>query len=187
MSQAALKCSVFFSPYIYFLLFCCINNGEFHKGLCQRGPAAFLYWNCYVTAPPIGPLQNSKFKLRTGLEDGAGVGRRRGGASAGGRGASPIYIQIVARSAGITKEYIILFSFFCSPPGLLRLRTRSPSEPANPKHPLGMNEHRAVFVDRRALLAKRCEPKGVHRVFSSAFSLTGSEPLRPEHTGYPAF
>lgn len=134
MSQAALKCSVFFPPYIYFLLFCCINNGEFHKGLCQRGPAAFLYWNCYVTAPPIGPLQNSKFKLRTGLEDGAGVGRRRGGASAGGRGASPIYIQIVARSAGITKEYIILFSFFFA----LRLDC-SGFEPGAPRNPPTLN------------------------------------------------
>lgn len=29
----------------------------------QNGPAWSLYWNRYVTAAPIGPLQNSKFKL----------------------------------------------------------------------------------------------------------------------------
>lgn len=64
----------------------CLNNGDFHKELCQHGPAALLYWNCYVTTPPIGPLQNSKFKLRTRLEDALRVGRLRGGASDGGTG-----------------------------------------------------------------------------------------------------
>lgn len=133
----------------------------------QNGPAWSLYWNRYVTAAPIGPLQNSKFKLDIWLGD-----AHRGGL-AGGRGLGWVGrgLNLHTDCRAANRDHVGVRLTFLSPlwPLSRRIKPRKWQE---------MNEHQRLFFSG-AFPAERCSLKGVYRVFSAVFSLTGSgEPQR---------
>lgn len=133
-----------------------------------NGPAFTVRWNCYVTRPPIGPLRFSKFKLPTWLDDALRGGVRRG------RGLVWVWrfvdrhtdSRAANRGPRRSTRYFLLFVLW---PFFRWSEARKWIE---------MNEHRRLNF-RRVSLMEEDTLKGVYRVFSTMFLLTGSKLERP--------